>query len=94
VLQNLSWGAVQNSRSAPADTMLANTGRKLYVIGDVDGGFRPRSNPYDLHNFGAPLPQDPLANKLQGVWAQPVNALTAYTFVVQAKVQEIIAKDT
>ncbi|MGZ8701897.1 MAG: MGH1-like glycoside hydrolase domain-containing protein [Gaiellaceae bacterium] len=84
VTQTLAWGDVHSSRSAPADTMFANTGRKLYVIGDVDGGFRPRSNPYDLHAYGAPLPHDPLAGKLQGVWAQPVKALSAYTFVVRA----------
>lgn len=84
VTQTLAWGHVHSSRRAPADTMFANTGRKLYVIGDVDGGFRPRSNPYDLHATGAPLPQDPLACKLQGVWAQPVKALNAYTFVFQA----------
>lgn len=84
VTQTVVLGNVQDSRSAPADTMFANTGRRLYVIGDVDGGFRPRSNPYDLHSFGAPLPQDPLAYKLQGVWAQPVKALNAYAFVVEA----------
>jgi hypothetical protein len=32
--------------------MFATTGRRLYVIGDIDGGFRPRSNPYDLHRYG------------------------------------------
>src|SRR5947209_11564304 len=84
VLQILSWGGVHRSRSATPDTLFANTGRKLYVVGDVDGGFRPRFNPYDLYNFGAPLPDDPLANRLQGVWAQPVKALSAYAFVIQA----------
>ncbi len=82
-MQTLAWGEVQGSRSTPADTMFTNTGRKMYVIGDVDGGFRPRSNPYDLYSFNEPLPNDPLANKLQGVWAQPVKALNAYTFIVQ-----------
>lgn len=81
----MNWGDVQSSRSAPADTMFANTGRRLYVIGDVDGGFRPRSNPYDLHSFGAPHPNDHLAHRLQGVWAQPVKSLSGYTFVVQVK---------
>lgn len=84
VLQTLDWGGVHSSRSAAPDTMFATTGRKLYVVGDVDGGFRPRSNPYDLYNFGAPLPGDPLANRLQGVWAQPVKALSAYAFVIGA----------
>jgi hypothetical protein len=83
VQQVLAWGDVQQSRSAPADTLFANTGRKLYVIGDVDGNFRPRSNPYDLYTFGGPQPGDPLANELQGVWAQPVKALDGYTFVVE-----------
>ena len=71
------------SRSSPPDTLFVSTGRKLYVIGDIDGDFRPRSNPYDLYNFGKPLPDDPLANKLQGVWAQPVKALNGYTFEVE-----------
>ncbi len=53
------------------------------MIGDIDGRFRPRSNPYDLHNFGAPSPNDPLANELQGVWAQPLKALDGYTFTVE-----------
>ena len=71
------------SRISPGDTLFAATGRKLYVLGDIDGGFRPRTNPYDLYNFGKPLPDDPLANKLQGVWAQPVKALNGYTFEVE-----------
>lgn len=71
------------SRNSPADTLFVSTGRKLYVVGDIDGGFRPRSNPYDLYNFGKPLPDDPLAGKLQGVWAQPVKALNGYTFEVE-----------
>jgi len=84
VLQVLAWGDIRQSRLSPASTMFATTGRQLYVIGDIDGGFRPRSNPYDLYNFGQPLPNDPLANKLQGVWAQPVKALNGYGFVVEA----------
>ena len=83
VVQVLSWGEVQQERLAPADTMFATTGRQLYVIGDVDGGFRPRSNTYDLYTFGEPNPDDPLANELQGVWAQPVKALDGYLFVVE-----------
>ena len=96
VRQTLAWGDVRSSRSAPASTMFANTGRRMYVIGDVDGGFRPRSNPYDLYNFGAPQPNDPLACKLQGIWAQPVKALDAYTFVVQANGETwpLLAADT
>lgn len=83
VQQILEWGRVRQTRPAPANTMFANTGRKLYVIGDIDGDFRPRSNPYDLYSFGAPHPKDPLANALQGVWAQPVKALHSYAFVVE-----------
>ena len=83
VVQVLSWGEVQQERLAPADTMFATTGRQLYVIGDVDGGFRPRSNPYDLAAFGEPRADDPLANELQGVWAQPVKALDSYLFEVE-----------
>ncbi len=83
VVQVLSWGEVQQERLAPADTMFATTGRQLYVIGDVDGRFRPRSNPYDLAAFGEPRADDPLANELQGVWAQPVKALDSYLFEVE-----------
>ena len=84
VLPNAPSGSrPAQSRSSPADTLFVTTGRKLYVLGDIDGGFRPRSNPYDLYNFGKPLPGDPLANKLQGVWAQPVKALNGYTFEVE-----------
>lgn len=83
VVQVLAWGDLQQERPAPSNTMFATTGRRLYVIGDVDGGFRPRSNPYDLYNSGKPNPADPLANELQGVWAQPVKALDGYAFVVE-----------
>jgi hypothetical protein len=82
VLQTLEWGDVRQSRASPADTEFVTAGRKLYVLGDVDGGFRPRSNPYDLYAFGGPAPNDPLANKLQGVWTQPVKVLNGYGFVV------------
>jgi glycogen debranching enzyme len=83
ILQELVCGDLRQRRLSPADTMFANTGRKLYVIGDIDGDFRPRSNPYDLYAFGAPHPKDPLANALQGVWAQPVKALNGYTFIIE-----------
>ena len=82
VHQVLAWDHVQQTRKTPANIMFANTGRKLYVIGDIDGDFRPRSNPYDLHTFGGPQPEDPLANVLQGVWAQPVKALDGYMFAI------------
>ena len=78
--QVLHSGDIHQERSAPADTMFTNTGRRLYVIGDIDGRFRLRSNPYDLYTFGKPLPDDPLADKLQGVWAQPVKGFNAYEF--------------
>lgn len=82
--QQLHWGEIRQERLSAPDTMFATTGRQLYVIGDIDGGFRPRSNPYDLYSFGKPLESDPLANRLQGVWAQPVKALDGYTFVVES----------
>ena len=81
--QVLHTGDIHQQRSAPADTMFTNTGRRLYVIGDIDGRFRPRSNPYDLYAFGKPLPDDPLAYKLQGVWAQPVKGFNAYEYVLE-----------
>lgn len=83
VEQRLRWGAIDQRRRSAPDTMFANTGRRIYVIGDIDGGFRPRSNPYDLHTFGKPDPKDPLANELQGVWAQPVKGLDGYGYIIQ-----------
>lgn len=83
VRQLLSWGHIEAERLSPADTMFVTTGRRLYVVGDIDGGFRPRSNPYDLYAFGQPLPDDPLAGKLQGVWAQPVKGLSGYRYEVE-----------
>jgi glycogen debranching enzyme len=82
--QILQWGEIEQRRMSAPDTMFANTGRKIYVIGDIDGDFRPRSNPYDLHVYGRPDPNDPLANELQGVWAQPVKGLDGYTYTIQA----------
>src|SRR5689334_12686732 len=84
VQQILAWDRVQQSRLTPANTMFTNTGRKLYVIGDIDGDFRPRSNPYDVYELGGPHPKDPLADALQGVWAQPVKGLSRYKFVLEA----------
>jgi hypothetical protein len=84
MIQQLRWGEIRQERPSAPDTLFTTTGRQLYVIGDIDGGFRPRSNPYDLHTFGKPLEGDPLANRLQGVWAQPVKALKGYTFVVES----------
>ena len=82
VLQVLSWADWKQDRFGVPGTAFANSGRRLYVVGDIDGGFRPRSNVYDLYTFGEPQPGDPLANELQGVWAQPVKALDGYEFVV------------
>ena len=82
--QHLRWCEIWQNRSSAPDTMFTTTGRQLYVIGDIDGGFRPRSNPYDLHTFGKPQEGDPLAGRLQGVWVQPVKALNGYTFVVES----------
>ncbi len=80
--QELAWNGARYRRASPPDTMFALTGRRLYVIGDVDGGFRPRSNPYDLYAAGKPDPDDPLAEKLQGVWAQPVRGLAGYGYTL------------
>jgi len=82
VNQHLQWGSLAQERPSRPDTLFVTTGRRLYVIGDIDGRFRPRTNPYDLHTFGAPQASDPLAGRLQGVWAQPVKALNGYAFVV------------
>jgi len=84
VLQQLCWGSLQQERQSAPDTIFATTGRQLYVIGDIDGGFRPRSNPYDLHTFGKPRDDDPLAYRLQGVWTQPVKALNGYHVVIES----------
>jgi glycogen debranching enzyme len=85
VTQELSFGEVRQERPAPPDTPFATTGRKLYLIGDIDGAFRPRTNPYDLAAFGGPRADDPLAGELGGVWAQPVKALDGYAFVVEVE---------
>ena len=84
VTQILSWGDIQQSRAAAADTLFIQAGRRSYLIGDIDGRFRARSNPYDVYNFGRPLASDPLAGELQGFWAQPVKALDKYVFEVIA----------
>ncbi len=81
-MQELAWNGLRYRRVSAPDTMFALTGRQLYVIGDVDGDFRPRSNPYDLYADGEPRPDDPLANKLQGVWAQPVRGLAGYGYTL------------
>jgi hypothetical protein len=83
VIQRLTWGPHQYERASAPDTMFAHTGRSLYVLGDIDGQFRPRSNPYDLHAFGKPQPDDPLAEKLQGVWAQPVKGLSSFGYRIE-----------
>jgi hypothetical protein len=84
VIQQLRWGEIRQERPSAPDTMFTTTGRRLYVIGDIDGAFRPRTNPYDLHRYGRPQEGDRLANRLQGVWAQPVKALNGYAFVVES----------
>ncbi len=87
VRQVLHLGNRCQERVSPADTMYAITGRRLYLLGDIDGRFRPRSNPYDLHALGHPHPEDPLAEKLQGVWAQPVKGLSEYGYSVEVEGQ-------
>lgn len=84
MLQRLHHGHIRHERPATPDTPWACTGRKLYLIGDIDGGFRPRSNPYDMEFRGSPHPEDPLAGKLQGVWAQPVRGFDGYTWTLRA----------
>jgi glycogen debranching enzyme len=81
--QILRWSDIEQRRISAPDTLFANTGRRIYIIGDIDGDFRPRSNPYDLHAYGKPDPNDPLANELQGVWAQPVKGLDGFTYTIQ-----------
>ena len=82
MIQALRLASIQQERLSPADTLFTASGRRLYLIGDIDGQFRPRSNPYDLYAFGHPQPDDPLAGKLQGVWAQPVKGLSGYSYRV------------
>lgn len=83
VNQELSINGFRQTRLSSPDTPFVTTGRRLYVIGDIDGGFRPRTNPYDLATFGGPRADDPLGSELGGVWAQPVKALDGYVFVVE-----------
>jgi len=83
VTQELDFGELHQTRPGSPDTPFATAGRRLYVIGDVDGGFRPRSNPYDLAAFGGPRADDPLGGELGGVWAQPVKALDGYAFAIE-----------
>ena len=83
VQQVLDFAGIRQERPSAPETMFANCGRRLYVIGDIDGQFRPRSNPYDLYAFGKPHPDDPLAEKLQGVWAQPVKGFSGYGFSLE-----------
>ncbi len=87
VLQAITWGNWGQERLGAGNLPFANTGRQIYLIGDVDGGFRPRSNVYDLYTFGEPQPGDILANELQGLWAQPVKALDGFQFVVEVNDQ-------
>ncbi len=84
VMQELTLGGLHQARPGSPDTPFVTAGRRLYVIGDIDGGFRPRTNPYDLATFGGPRADDPLGGELGGVWAQPVKALDGYVFVVEA----------
>jgi len=83
VLQSLRWGDLVQERPSPPDTQFTSTGRRIYVTGDIDGAFRKRTNPYDLHTYGRPQPNDPLGEKLQGVWAQPVKWFSGYGYVIE-----------
>lgn len=93
VRQILQFGSIRQERESAGDTMFANTGRRLYVIGDIDGKFRPRSNPYDVYALGHPDPKDPLANKLQGVWVQPVKGFHAYGYRLEAAGRQVDLDD-
>ncbi|MFH1926709.1 MAG: glycosyl hydrolase family 65 protein [Chloroflexota bacterium] len=84
VTQELNFGEANQTRPGSPDTPFVTAGRQLYVIGDIDSGFRPRSNAYDLATYGGPRADDPLGGELGGVWAQPVKALDGYVFVVEA----------
>jgi glycogen debranching enzyme len=83
VTQILHWKEARQERLSPADTLFASAGRRIYVLGDIDGQFRPRSNPYDLYSLGRPSQDDPLAEKLQGVWAQPVKGVSGYAYTLR-----------
>lgn len=83
VIQNLRWGDLAQERLSPPDTQFTTTGRRIYVTGDIDGAFRKRTNPYDLQAYGRPQPNDPLGEKLQGVWAQPVKGSSGYGYTIE-----------
>lgn len=91
--QVLDWGVLKQERVSPADTMFTSTGRRIYVLGDIDGRFRPRSNPYDLYSLGRPHPDDPLAEKLQGVWAQPVKGMAGYAYMLRVNGEQWALQD-
>jgi glycogen debranching enzyme len=98
MLQALQWGdhaadQISQERLSPPDTQFTTTGRRIYVTGDIDGRFRKRSNPYDLYALGQPDPNDPLGEKLQGVWAQPVKGFNRYGYTIDGQGSPWVLED-
>jgi hypothetical protein len=83
VIQQLRWGEIRQERPSAPDTMFTTTGRRLYVIGDIDGAFA-RGPTRMTCTATEGRRRRPLAKRLQGVWAQPVKALNGYAFVVES----------
>jgi hypothetical protein len=79
--QSLVFDDLRQSHPGQPYTPFVTTGHRLYVIGDIDGGFRPRSNPYERTE--AEMVCHPPAGELGGVWAQPGKALDGYVYVLK-----------
>jgi len=79
--QKLVFDDLHQERFGLPYTPFVTVGRRLYIIGDIDGGFRPRQNPYERteDEFAC----HPTAGELGGVWAQPVKALDGYVYVLK-----------
>jgi glycogen debranching enzyme len=80
--QRLAFGDLQQSHPGRPYTPFVTAGQRLYVVGDIDGGFRPRLNPYELAGEDD-LACHPPVGELEGVWAQPVKALDGYVYVLK-----------
>ena len=79
--QKLVFDDLHQSHPGQPDTPFVAAGHRLYVIGDIDGSFRPRSNPYERTE--AEMACHPPAGDLGGVWAQPTKALDGYVYVLK-----------
>ena len=79
--QRLVFDDLHQSHPGRPYTPFLTAGHRLYVIGDIDGGFRPRDNPYEVTE--AELACHPPAGELGGVWAQPTKALDGYVYVLK-----------